>query len=129
MKEKHLEFTQNIINRMAQNSFMIKGWTVTLVSALAALSANESDKIFMLIAYIPTIAFWLLDAYYLYQERLFRTLYNKICTEEITNYSLNTRPFDKGWKYWVNAALSKTIILFYLVIIMALSIIMWYYKK
>jgi hypothetical protein len=72
MKEKHLEFTQGVINRMGQNSFLIKGWTVTLVSALFALAAKDANQKFVIVAYFPTIAFWLLDSYYLYQERLFK---------------------------------------------------------
>ena len=44
-KIKHLEMIQGVINRMASNSFLLKGWTVVLVSALFALAAN--DKIDM----------------------------------------------------------------------------------
>ena len=33
-KEKHLEFVQSAINRMASNSFLLKAWSVTLVGAL-----------------------------------------------------------------------------------------------
>ena len=31
-KIKYLEMIQSVINRMANNSFCLKGWTVTLVS-------------------------------------------------------------------------------------------------
>jgi hypothetical protein len=33
-KRKHLEFIQGVITRMNTSSFLIKGWTITLVSAL-----------------------------------------------------------------------------------------------
>ena len=36
-KLKHLEFIQNAINRMASNSFIIKGWCITLIVGLFAL--------------------------------------------------------------------------------------------
>ena len=33
-KLKHLELVQSVINRMASNSFMLKGWAVTLVAGI-----------------------------------------------------------------------------------------------
>ena len=63
---------QNIISRMANNSFLLKGWTVTLVAGIFAISSKEADKIYFLIAYIPVFVFWGLDSYYLLQERLYR---------------------------------------------------------
>jgi len=33
-KLKHLEMLQGVINRMANNSFLLKGWSVVLISAL-----------------------------------------------------------------------------------------------
>ncbi len=38
-KLKHLEMIQGVVNRMASNSFQLKGWSVVLVSALFALAA------------------------------------------------------------------------------------------
>lgn len=76
-KLKHLEMIQGIINRMASNSFALKGWSVTLVAGIFALSSKDANEIYFLIAYIPIIVFWFLDAYYLLQERLFRSLYGE----------------------------------------------------
>ena len=77
-KRKHLEMIQGIINRMASNSFSLKGWAVTLVAGIFVLASKDTDKMYFLIAYIPVIVFWFLDSYYLLQERLFRSLYGKI---------------------------------------------------
>ena len=33
-REKHLEMIENIILRMANCSFLIKGWTLTIVAAV-----------------------------------------------------------------------------------------------
>lgn len=79
-KIKHLEMIQDIIKRMASNSFMLKGWAVTLVAGIFALSAKDADKLHFLIAYIPILVFWGLDSYYLLQERLYRALYDKVRT-------------------------------------------------
>ena len=48
---------QGVITRMGTNSFVLKGWNVTLVSALFALSAKESNARFIMIAFLPTVAF------------------------------------------------------------------------
>ncbi len=58
-KQKHLEFIQTTINRMANNSFLIKGWTVTVVAALFAISIKDSKKAYICIAYFPVLAFWI----------------------------------------------------------------------
>ena len=40
---KYLEFIQQTITRMANNSFLLKGWTVTLSAAIFALAAKDAD--------------------------------------------------------------------------------------
>jgi len=70
---KEIEIIQDIIKRMASNSFMIKGWTVTLVVVTLLLRGSKYQ---VLIAFIPLFVFWFLDAYFLWQERLYRRLYN-----------------------------------------------------
>lgn len=77
-KMKHLEMIQGVINRMASNSFMLKGWAVTLVAGIFALVGNDNENIYNIIAYIPIIIFWGLDSFYLLQERLYRGLYEKV---------------------------------------------------
>lgn len=74
-KVSHLEMIQGVINRMAGNSFALKGWAVTLVAGIFALSSKDADRTYFIVAYIPIIVFWFLDSYYLLQERLFRSLY------------------------------------------------------
>ncbi len=78
-KIKYLELIQGIVNRMARNSFLLKGWAVTLVSGIFAILASaDTNKFYFLVVFIPVIAFWFLDAYYLLQERLYRELYDKV---------------------------------------------------
>ena len=48
-KLKHLEFIQNVITRMNTNSFQIKGWTVTIVSAVLAIYASTKNYYYWLI--------------------------------------------------------------------------------
>ena len=78
-KLKHLEFIQNVINRMANNSFIIKGWCITLAAALIALlEKKDIDKCYIVFSFLPLLFFWFLDAFYLKTERQYRRLYTDI---------------------------------------------------
>ena len=91
MNEKHLEFIQNIINRMANNSFILKGWSVTLVTGIIGFSLVNSITHLIFLALVPALIFWGLDAYYLRQERLFRKLYDHTIntSKQSKSFSLN----------------------------------------
>jgi hypothetical protein len=73
---KHLEFIQGVINRHNSNSFMIKGWTITIVTAILAYATNTKDANITLMALIPICMFWILDSIFLANERCFISLYN-----------------------------------------------------
>lgn len=124
-KIKHLEFIQGVINRMAGNSFVLKGWCVTLVSALFALASQDSHTEFIVLAFFPAIMFWILDAYFLRQERLFRKKYDEVRgqTETEINFSMNTLPFTNQVDSWIRTAFSWTLFIFYGTIILAIVIV------
>lgn len=77
-KHKHLEFLQGVITRMANNSFLIKGWTIALVSALAALAVDNQAPLLILVATLPVLVMWALDGFFLSQERRYRSLYDAV---------------------------------------------------
>lgn len=81
-KMKHLEMIQGIITRMGGNSFMLKGWTVTLMTGIFVLADKSGSKLYFLGALIPLLVFWGLDAFYLRQERLYRKLYDYVRMQE-----------------------------------------------
>ena len=56
-KLKHLEFIQSIITRMASNSFLLKGWAITIVSALIAISIDKNNFGYLIISYFPILIF------------------------------------------------------------------------
>lgn len=129
-KEKHLEFIQNVISRMNSNSFQIKGLSITIVSALYALSSSTSNNDFILITLLPLVVFWLLDSFYLQQERKFVGLYSMIINdEELKIKSFEMRPdLIKGKRYsFLSSAFSKTTFLLYFPISL-LTIIIYYFK-
>jgi len=121
-KLKHLEMIQNIINRMASNSFLVKGWCITLVSAVFVLSGKDANTMFIAVAFFPLLMFWILDAYFLRQERLFRKLYDKVrnTDESSIDFSMNTAPFTAEVASWLAVAFSQTLLLFYGAIVVAI---------
>lgn len=115
-KHKHLEFLQGAINRMASNLFLLKGWTITLIAALFALSAKDANQAYVLVAYFPTLIFWILDAYFLSQERRFRALYDYVrqLDERQVDFSMDTARFKNEWRNtWGGAMLSRTLLTYY----------------
>ncbi|MFQ6614886.1 MAG: hypothetical protein ACE5D1_08590 [Fidelibacterota bacterium] len=126
-KLKHLEFIQGVINRMGHCSFLLKGWSVILVSGLFALAAKETNALFVYLAYLPAIAFWILDGYYLYQERLYRQLYDKIRAKkpDDINFGMDASSFKgEGNATWLESILSKTMLLFHGILILTIIIVM-----
>lgn len=121
IKIAHLGFIQNIINRMASNSFLIKGFVVTFVTTLYFYLL---DKHCVQIIFIPIFLFWFLDAYFLHQEKLYRELYEKVAKNEMSSdeFSLNAsiceNEVDSFWKILLN----KTTFPFYAIIASLFSI-------
>lgn len=116
-KIRYLEMIQGVINRMASNSFMLKGWAVTLVAGIFALATKDVDKLYFLVAYIPVIIFWGLDSYYLMQEKLYRELYEKVCSmdENDIDFSLaaSKEEFGSDENCFKTCVISRTEIWFY----------------
>lgn|ERR1035441_10791267 len=125
-KRKHLEMIQGIINRMASNLFYLKGWTITLIAALFALAAKDANPKYIFVAYFPVIIFWVLDGYFLSQERRFRALYDdvRMLDEKDINFSMDTRKYRRNKRNsWFRSMLSHTLLWFYpLLIVMMLLI-------
>lgn len=79
---KELEFIQNCISRMAKNSFSLKSWFLTLISAVLAFVYKEANGCVVLFCFIiPICIFWGLDAYFLRLERMYRKLYEWAISE------------------------------------------------
>jgi hypothetical protein len=126
-KLKHLEFIQQAINRMAANLFLLKGWTVTLIAALFALAAKETKDIYFLIAYFPAAMFWILDGYFLSQERRFRSLYDHVrALQELEiDFSMDTQPYkDISRNGWLSSMFSRTLFIYYGTLIAVMVLIM-----
>lgn len=122
---QYLEMIQEVIKRMSGNSFLLKGWAVTLVAGIFALSSKDTDKLYFLVAYIPIVVFWGLDAYYLQQERLFRALYERVRTRQENDFAMvaTVNDFPEEKNCWKMCVLSKTEIWFYLPLALICAVI------
>jgi hypothetical protein len=132
---EHLKLIQAVITWLAQNSFTYKGWTLTLVTAIIGLAVKEVvSPSLLVLALLPTLAFWGLDAYYLRQERLFRALYNAIRVRSEPPpagqaFSMDTTPYRSQVASWWKTCWSQTIGWLYgplaVVILVATGLTMW----
>src|SRR3989344_3885100 len=125
-KRKHLEFIQTTISRMASNLFFLRGWTISLVAGLLALLVKEANHNYIFVIYLPIVIFWILDGYFLSQERLFRTLYNKVrkLNEKEIDFSMDTREYKKDKRNgWIFSMFSSTLLFFYIPLVAIMSLI------
>jgi uncharacterized membrane protein len=125
-KLKHLDFIQAVIARLSGNSFLLKGWSVTLVAALFTLAAKDANRKYVVVAYLPVLIFWTLDAYFLAEERRFRTLYDevRVKTNEQIDFSMEPRTMAQSTT-WADCFTSKTVGLFYASLIGIMLLIMY----
>lgn len=126
---RHLEMIQTIITRMAHNSFLLKGSSMTLLAAmLIFIVRSEASACFIFIFTIPILIFWGLDAYYLWQERLFRCVYNEVRICEKTDFDMSVSKHEDKVK-WLNAVRSRLLLSLYLVEIFFLVIIFFVLRE
>jgi hypothetical protein len=114
---KHLEFIQGVISRQAGNSFLIKGWSVTISGAIYGFAINGINWKLALFGLAPALIFWCLDGYYLWQERLFRCLYHDVSiSPDVPRFSMSTEAYKKNER-WLSAIRRYTVWPLYLSII------------
>ena len=128
-KIKHLEMIMTVIDRMGIYSFLLKGWSVTLVVGIFALTSKDVPKVYISLTFFPAILFWVLDAFYLWQERMFRSLYEYVRkrNEDKIDFSMDVSKVSDKKIYgesntWKNAAFSRTTLLFHGSTLMAILI-------
>ncbi len=113
-KLKHLEFIQAVISRMATNSFLFKGWAITIAAGLSAFAAVDARIVALLIAVVTTVMFWGLDGYYLWLERCFIRLHCEVARKAEADIDFNMTP-DKtdATQRWFKTCWRPHLFLFY----------------
>jgi len=125
-KHPHLQFIQDVVSRMARHSFVLKGWSLTLIVALFALATKDVQVGFVSISLISVLMFWLLDSYYLHQEKMFRSLYDEVREKEDNriDYSMHVSHLNTGENIWRKSFFSKTLFIFYVPLITLILIVL-----
>lgn len=118
---KEIDLIQSVINRMANNSFLLKGWLISLAAVVLALSKDTllscNLNLILLILCFPIIIFWYLDAFFLHREKCYRELYSWVIKNRMTSnenlYSLDFRPHQNKVKSVFRIMFSQTLFPFY----------------
>jgi hypothetical protein len=112
---KHLELIQAVITRLANNSFLMKGWALTVAGAFYGFAVKGTTWQVAAIGLMPVVVFWGLDAYFLRQERLFRGLYDQVRQRNpaVEPFSMNAAAYAGGVASWHRTLLSRTLVPFY----------------
>jgi hypothetical protein len=118
---KEIDLIQNVINRMANNSFLLKGWLISIIVAVLALTKDtlvtENLTYFSLILLLPLLSFWYLDSFFLHKEKCYRELYKWVIENRQNSndnlYSLDCKRFEENVDGIIKIMFSKTLLPFY----------------
>jgi len=100
---KEIDLIQSCITRMAQNSFIVKGWLITLLTVVLTLKPEIVDiNILCLICAVSTFCFWALDAFFLKTEKMYRMKYEWVIKNRINSddYMFDLNPYNS--EMWIN---------------------------
>ena len=89
---RHLEMIQDVIRRMASDSFAIRRWSISTTAALVGAAIATGEPAIAFVAWVSILTYWVLDTYYLREERWLRTLYDKVRREpaDVEPFSMET---------------------------------------
>lgn len=132
---KELGLIQDVIKRMAANSFQVKAWLAGIITLLAAFEREKlfTDLRLMLVLLIPICVFRYLDAFFLQTERKYRSLYNEVIARRRTGdlgdlYDLNPHRFNAQTPSIARIMRSKTLWPFYLIPVLLLLVAVVYMR-
>ncbi len=132
---KEIDLIQGCINRMASNSFMLKGWAISLVAVVLALTADRLNPLFLFCSIVvPLLCFWYLDAFFLRTERMYRKMYDwvlKVRKEGNTEYQYDLNPsrFKDKVASHCRVMFSKTLRIFYGIPLLVVLLVILYESK
>lgn len=125
-KRKHLDFIQEAIKRMANSSFLLRGWSITLIITTATLASHSGNPKYLFLSIFIILVFWSLDSYYLLQERKFRCLYDEVRKKEEPEIDFCMRPIKNHCDNckWYSSVRSSIFLIFYGLASLAILIIL-----
>jgi hypothetical protein len=135
---KHMEMIQAVVARLAGNSFLFKGWAITLAGAFSGFALDSNNAWLAAAGFGSTVVFWGIDAYFLKSERLFRALYDQVrkrdaeiapfymaATSEwfVTRVRSEKTECDPGVASWLKTAFRGSVWAFYTVLLMGTGVV------
>jgi hypothetical protein len=132
---KEIDLIQNCIDRMAKNSFMLKGWAISLLAVVLALTADRLNPLFLFCSvFIPLLCFWYLDAFFLRTEKMYRKMYEWVLKERKEGkmdfqYDLEPSRFKNQVETHCRVMFSKTLRVFYGIPSLVVLIVIIYEAK
>ena len=115
---EHLLIIQAVIDRLGRTSFWVKTWSLLLiVVGLTLIAIHYVHRPYFTLILIPfVLGFWILDGYFLWQERLFRRVYDEVRLQSDTDFQMDPlKHKDKPKCSWTSAIFSVTLVIFYLI--------------
>lgn len=128
-KIAHLAMIQGVVDRMGGNLFYLKGWSITLLAGLFAISTSGTLSLgewSTALLIVLLLLFWIFDGYFLSLERCFRDLYDQVrkMNEEDIDFSMNIGEFTKlRSRSPLNTMFRPTLVGFYGAILISMVII------
>lgn len=128
---KEIDLIQNCINRMSNNSFLLKGWLITIIAAVVTLSQADLDNVVFFVLVFSTLIFWWMDAFFLRAEKEYRKMYEWMLKKRKENsrelqYDLNPKRFETQVESIWGFMKSPTLAGFYLCILIAVIFVALY---
>ena len=112
-----LDHLHETIERLANCSFTIKGWSVTVASGFFGFAVKDAKSAIALIGVIPIAIFWITDSYYLAQERHFRQLYNAALVQD-QQPVLQTVGLKVGFSEWLSTMATPVVAGLYITLVL-----------
>jgi hypothetical protein len=120
---EHLKIIQSVISRLAQNSFQTKSWSVAIVTAMLAFTSRSAQASACALALFPAFCFWVLDAYYLRQERLFRALYDAALNGDTPSFCMSTNSYKTEVPSWDATMFALPVFLVHAIIFFVIGLV------
>lgn len=133
---KEIDLIQACITRMSQNSFLIKGWFVSIYAVILALLPEKVNMLLLCMVLIAVnLIFWYLDGFFLRNERIYRKIYDwvlRVRPENNRELLYHLTPSEFKGKIDETESIykimwSKTLCLFYLIPLLFVMIILIIY--
>lgn len=85
----YLQMIEGIIDRMSNKSGNIKGFAVSIVAGVTALSFKETSPWVLLLSFLTIFIFLWMDIYYLGMERKYKYFFKQVCNGKEVDFNLS----------------------------------------